>query len=165
MLISAAVKLVHAQGLSNLRVHVLGDGAEEAALQEMIRTWNVEPNVRLVGYQSNAADWFRHANLFCLSSRYEGMPNALMEAMACRVPVVSFDCPSGPAEVLKQGAYGALVPADDANALAAAIGGVHDHYEPMKARADRARDYIETEFALPRNVRQLEELFLTTSEH
>ena len=70
---------------------------------------------------------------------------------------MSTDCPSGPAEILAAGSYGALVPTDDAAALAAAIGGVHDHYEPMKARTVRARESIQSRFALPGNVRQLEQ--------
>lgn len=159
LLIKATAKLVRERGLERLCVHILGDGSEETSLRELIQSEGVEANVRLEGYHANAADWFRNAKLFVLSSRYEGMPNALMEAMACRIPVVSFDCPSGPAEILREGAMGALVPAEDVNGLAAAIGGVHDHYEPMKARAERARTYVESEFALPTGVRKLEELF------
>ena len=158
MLIQAAAKLVHGRGMSNLRVHILGDGPEENSLRQLIRTNKLTDHVLLHGYQSNAADWYRHAQLFCLSSRYEGMPNALMEAMACRVPVVSMDCPSGPSEILKDGAFGAIVPNKDVGALAAAIAGIHDHYEPMKSRAERARKRIEDEFALPKSVRELDEL-------
>ena len=161
LLIRATAKLVHEGGADRLSVHILGDGPEQAALRELIQAERLTNHVHLEGYQTNAADWYRHANLFVLSSRYEGMPNALMEAMACQVPVVSFDCPSGPAEILREGALGALVPAEDVSALAAAIGGVHDHYEPMKSRAERARQRIETEFALPKCVRELEALFKT----
>ncbi len=158
VLIRAASLLVHQHGLHRLRVHILGQGPEEAALRQLIRSERLEDVVRLEGHQNNAAAWFRHSHLFCLSSRYEGMPNTLMEAMACGVPVVSTDCPSGPAEILAAGSYGALVPTDDAAALAAAIGGVHDHYEPMKARTVRARESIQSRFALPGNVRQLEQI-------
>ena len=158
MLIAAAALLVHERGMSKLRVHILGDGPEEDSLRELIRTNKLSDHVMLHGYQSNAADWYRHAQLFCLSSRYEGMPNALMEAMACGVPVVSMDCPSGPSEILKDGAFGAIVPNQDVVALAAAIAGIHDHYQPMKARAERARKRIEEEFALPKSVRELEQL-------
>ncbi|MFK7820419.1 MAG: glycosyltransferase [Planctomycetaceae bacterium] len=161
LLIRATAKLVRDRGLNQLRVHILGDGPEEASLRQLIQSEGMTEYVSLEGYQTNANDWYRNSQLFVLSSRYEGMPNALMEAMACSVPVVAFDCPSGPAEVLREGAYGALVPAEDVNALAAAIGGVHDHYEPMKARAERAFGYIESEFALPTCVRKLEEVFET----
>lgn len=158
LLVRAASVLVRERGLSRLRVHILGDGPEESALRELIQSESVSEHVRLEGYRSDSADWLRHAHVYCLSSRYEGMPNALMEAMALETPVVATDCPYGPREILREGRFGALVPNEDVSALAAAIGGVHDHYEPMKQRAAQARERIVTDFALPAGVRRLEGL-------
>ena len=75
------------------------------------------------------------AAVFVLSSRYEGFGNVLAEALACGCPVVSTDCPSGPAEILQNGAFGTLVPVGDDQAMATAI------CESLRQPADRDRLY------------------------
>ena len=95
------------------------------------------------------------ASLFVLSSRYEGLPGVLIQAMATGCPVVSTDCPSGPMEILEGGRWGPLVPVGDATAIAAAIAGVLDDPPPRERLRQRAR-----EFSVDRAVeRYLEVLF------
>jgi glycosyltransferase involved in cell wall biosynthesis len=78
-----------------------------------------------------------HAEVFALSSRVEGLSNVLIEAMSCGTPVVSTDCPTGPAEILENGTYGPLVPVNDPASLADAILGQLD--EPVEADLLRER--------------------------
>jgi glycosyltransferase involved in cell wall biosynthesis len=92
------------------------------------------------GFQSDPFAWMRGASVFALSSHHEGLPVALIEAMACGTPVVSTDCPSGPAEILENGKWGRLVPVGDSGALADAIAATLDEPQhPDVAR--RAADF------------------------
>jgi glycosyltransferase involved in cell wall biosynthesis len=81
----------------------------------------IADDVALLGYVPNPFSYMAHAAVFVLSSIYEGFGNVLVEALACGCPVVSTDCPSGPAEILDHGKFGLLVPVGDAVALADAI--------------------------------------------
>ena len=80
-------------------------------------------DVVFLGWQSNPYPYMRRAGVFVLPSNYEGFPNAMLEAMACGVPVVATDCPHGPAEILAGGRYGILTPMDDEQAMVLAITG------------------------------------------
>jgi len=101
----------------------------------------------------------RHAHLFCMSSLYEGMPNALIEAMACRVPVLSTDCPSGPRELLSEGEYGRLVTPADAHALADVLEDAMVNYDQWKSKTDAARSWVEQQFSFSTGISKVEELF------
>ena len=110
------------------RLLILGEAANprrsakrKAELTELATELGVADAVRLEGFVANPFPYMRLASVFALSSLYEGFGNVLVEAMACGCPVVSTDCPSGPAEILEQGRYGPLVPVGDARALGDAI--------------------------------------------
>jgi glycosyltransferase involved in cell wall biosynthesis len=105
------------------RLVILGWGpdAEKQKLDALIQELGIEADVQLPGYITNPYAYMARSALFALSSRWEGLPLVLVEAMAVGLPVVSTDCESGPAEILDHGKYGALVPVGDHQALAQAI--------------------------------------------
>ena len=100
---------------------ILGTGPQEAHIRQLVRTCGLNEHVSLAGHVDVLAAYYQRADLFILSSDYEGFGNVIVEAMSCGTPVVSTDCPSGPREILEYGALGRLVPVGDASALAIAI--------------------------------------------
>lgn len=130
------------------RLLILGDGPERAKLEALVARLNLGGRVLMPGFVDNPAPYYANADLFVLSSEYEGLSLVLVEALEQGTPVVSMDCPSGPREVLENGRYGALVPVGDVDALARmmheALGRSHDR-EALKRRAadfsiDKAAD-------------------------
>jgi glycosyltransferase involved in cell wall biosynthesis len=103
------------------RLLILGDGPLRPELEELISRKGLTHCVRLVGFQENPLKYFRKAKVFVLSSYVEGLPNVLVEAMACGCTAVATDCPTGPREVLNGGEYGYMVPMNDPIAMAEAI--------------------------------------------
>lgn len=103
------------------RLVILGEGPERRALESKVAALDIAGDVLLPGYVQDPIPWMAGASLFVLSSRYEGLGNVLIEAMAVGTPLVATDCPSGPAEILEGGRHGALVPVGDPCALARAI--------------------------------------------
>jgi len=103
------------------RLVILGEGEERPMLEGLIRLLGLEQDVDLPGFVSNPYPYMAHAALFVLSSRWEGLPTVLVEAMSLRTPVIATDCPSGPREILRDGQFGQLVPVGDPCALALAI--------------------------------------------
>ena len=100
---------------------ILGEGEERGMLEQKIAQYELGEDVALPGFVSNPYAWMASADLFVMSSRWEGLPTVLIEAMACGAPVVSTDCPSGPAEILENGKWGRLVAVGDGAALAEAM--------------------------------------------
>ena len=92
------------------RLIILGEGQERGELQNMISDLHLEGKIDLPGFVDNPFAYMQNSNAFVLTSLYEGLPTVLIEAMACGCPIVSVDCPSGPAEILGGGEFGYLVP-------------------------------------------------------
>lgn len=100
---------------------IVGEGPERESLVKLIKELGLEDTVSLPGFIESPWQHFQQAKLFVLSSREEGLPTVLIEALAQGIPVISTDCPSGPREILQDGKVGRLVPVDNVEALAQAI--------------------------------------------
>lgn len=104
-----------------VRLVVLGQGDRREELEALVEELGIGQIVEFAGFDPNPYRYITAADLFVLSSRWEGFGNVLVEALACGASVVSTDCPSGPREVLGKGEYGELVPVADSSALARGI--------------------------------------------
>jgi len=103
------------------RLMILGEGPERAKLEQFVKQLGLENDVSMPGFVDNPYKYMKRSSVFVLSSRWEGLPTVLIEALALGLPVVSTDCPSGPAEILEGGKWGRLVPVRNHEALANAI--------------------------------------------
>lgn len=105
----------------DVKLLILGEGELRDDLMQFVKTYGLEQVVNLHGFVNNPFAYISKADAFVLSSKYEGLSNVLIESMICGVPLVSTDCPSGPAEILENGKWGTLVPVGDYEKLAQAI--------------------------------------------
>jgi glycosyltransferase involved in cell wall biosynthesis len=127
------------------RLLILGEGRLRGELLGEAARLGVAEDFALPGFDPNPYPYLARAALFVLSSRWEGSPNALTEALAIGTPVAATDCPSGPREILAGGAVAPLVAVDDAAALAAAMEKVLDEPgDPARRRAAAAEYSVET---------------------
>jgi glycosyltransferase involved in cell wall biosynthesis len=123
-----------------VRLLILGEGELREPLLAQAQELGIADDLALPGFDPNPFSSMRAASLFVLSSRFEGLPGVLIQAMACGARVVSTDCPSGPREILEGGRWGRLVPVGDAAQLAAAMAQALDEAAPPEVQA-RAADF------------------------
>ena len=105
----------------NWHLVLLGEGDERARLEAQVRDLGLQQHVSLPGWVSDVDGALSRSDLFVLPSRYEGFGNVVAEALACGVPVVTMDCPSGPGEIVRDGVDGLIVPAEDTARLEQAL--------------------------------------------
>lgn len=121
---------------------VAGEGPLREELERKIDQHGLRDRVFLPGRVGNIADWYRRASLFVLSSHVEGFPNALAEAMAHGVPAVSYDCDTGPRDIIRPGVDGILVPPGDTAKLASALNTLLGDDELRSRFAERAPEVV-----------------------
>jgi len=105
----------------DVRLLIFGEGSLLDSLNQQINSHNMSHRIFLMGKTDNPYKYLAKAKFFILSSRYEGFPNALIEALACSTPVISVNCPSGPSEIIKNGYNGMLIKAQNTEELVLAI--------------------------------------------
>jgi glycosyltransferase involved in cell wall biosynthesis len=117
------VEAFHRSGLAQIgwKLVILGEGDQRPTLIQLAKVAGIYHALEMPGHVDNVGAWLEKAEIFVLPSRYEGFPNALIEAMQLGCAVVSFDCPSGPSDLIQHGQNGLLVPAEDIDALAVAL--------------------------------------------
>ena len=145
------------------RLEIWGEGPERDHLAALINSLGLSGRVSLPGVTDDAYGVFARSGIFVLSSRFEGFPNVLCEAMACGVPAVSFDCPNGPGEIIRHGHDGLLVPPGDADGLAEAIAGLIEDPEKRR-RLGRHATEVSERFGLEKVMGQWEALLASIKE-
>lgn len=145
------------------RLLILGEGDERPRLETLAKQLNIQDDLGLPGFVDNPHPYMTKAAAFVLTSRWEGLPGVLIEAMYCGAPLVSTDCPSGPREILANGRYGRLVPVGDAASLACAIEAA------LRSEVPRPPQESWHRYTLERVVDQYEQVLLggipTTATH
>ncbi len=139
-------------------VLIAGKGREEAALKQRIAVNNLQEVVHLLGFREDTESLTKGADLFVLSSLYEGMPNVVMEAMAVGKAVVATDV-NGVRELMLDGESGLIVPPKDSAALAEAILKILDDPQTLKKMGRAGLEHVRAHFTIPGMVKKLEEFF------
>ncbi|SFR99019.1 glycosyltransferase [Sphingomonas jatrophae] len=124
-LIAAFARLVEQK--RDIRLVIFGEGPSRTELEAQVAALGIGDRVSMPGKVANPLRYFARADVFALTSHFEGLPNVLIEAMMCGCSLVATDCPSGSSEALGHGRYGRVVPVGDVPAIADAIGAQLDH--------------------------------------
>jgi len=149
---------VLAEGFPDWMLVILGEGSDRQALEAQVETAGLRERVLFPGRAGNVGQWYEAADLYVMSSRFEGFPNTLAEAMAHRLPAVSFDCDTGPRDIIRHGVDGLLVPAGDERALEAALRRMMDD-EPLRQQMAGRAIEVRERFSMEKVAEAWEQVF------
>jgi GalNAc-alpha-(1->4)-GalNAc-alpha-(1->3)-diNAcBac-PP-undecaprenol alpha-1,4-N-acetyl-D-galactosaminyltransferase len=156
LLLGAFARCVR-NGLAGWNLLILGDGPDGGNLEKVADTMGIRELVSMPGRVRNPEKILSESSIFVLSSRFEGFPNALLEAMSCSMAVISFDCPSGPKDIIQHGENGILVPLPDEEKLSAAIDELARD-EALRTRLGTRAAEVADRYSLPFVMNQWETL-------
>jgi len=148
-----AFKKLKENGLEE-KLYIVGDGPSRKEIENQISDLKLEEEVKLLGQQKNPYIWMKNANLFVHSSKYEGLPTVLIEAMILDTVIVSSDCPTGPREILDNGRCGILVKVEDVEEL---VQGVESGIKNKDKYLEKLKRRVE-EFSSKNIIKEYEEI-------
>ena len=126
----------------NFRCCIIGRGpCKEKILAEILNS-NLKNFVKLIGYKDNAEQFIHQSNIFVLSSRFEGLPNVLIEAQKYDTPVISSNCPTGPNEILLNGKLGDLFPVENYLMLSKKLFDFYENNKTLITKSKRSKKYL-----------------------
>jgi len=157
VLVSAAAEIIN-QGMQDFLVMIVGEGEERKALKTLILDLEVENNVKLMGIRHDVVGLMKASDIFVMPSRYEGLSIAMIEAMACGLPVVASDAP-GLRHYIEHGHNGLLFPVEDQMAMAKCILRLFEDRDMRIRLSHGARGFFEKEFDMQKNIKPLDLLF------
>lgn len=145
------------QNNQQLELLILGDGENMTSLKSLAEELKISDAVHFLGFSSNPFKYISHSDLFVLSSESEGLPNAVIEALICKVPILSTDCPTGPREILAPESdfnlqltdkyeiaeYGMLAPVNNVEIFAEAIIYFFENYDLLKQKTEPGFLYVQ----------------------
>jgi len=137
-----ALVFIRSLQCTDVHLYILGEGELQADLKALAAEYGITSQVHFVGFQDNPYAWMAAADLFLLSSHYEGFGNVLVEALAAGVPVVSTDCPTGPTTILSALPYTALVEIGNVEQLTTAVSTVFQWSETTRVAAITAGQVV-----------------------
>ena len=124
------------------KASIIGSGFKYDLLNEYIKTHHLQNEIKLLGYKKNAHKFMNKANLFVLSSKYEGLPNVLIEAQKYNLPIISTNCSTGPKEILMNGKLGELYPVSDYKKLFHEIKKFYLNQKYLNRKSNLSQKYL-----------------------
>ena len=139
-LINAFELIVHSS--NSVRLVIIGDGEQKNILKSLVRNLNLESKVEFLGFQSNPYKFMKASNLFVMSSKWEGPGHVLIEALGLGCPVITTDCPIGPADSIQNGEFGELVEVGNTKALSESILYAYKNQSGMLEKVKKSENYM-----------------------